>query len=246
MTSTTFLDKLVIEEIKTQSDYLAERIKDMIISNEFPDDYKFPNELEFSKKLNVSRATLREAYKILSAQGFLRITKHGTYVKDRYDIARHGNFTASLDLANEQEMLDFMLAVEPAAVALAAKKITDEELERLEKLMIACENSKEEQKKFMELNRQFHSFIRETTHNTPITSALSAYYDIFDRQIVGKIYTSDMDATEFKNISLAQHRELFAALKNHDAQKAQDVEYKHLVYDIEAHELRFKNVVDSI
>lgn len=245
MTNTTLLDKLVIEEVKTQSDYLADRIKDMIISNEIPDNYKFPNELEFSKKLNVSRATLREAYKILSAQGFLRITKHGTYVKDRYAIAKQGNFTASLDLANEQEMVDFMLAVEPAAVALAAKRITDSELVKLERILTDCETYKDQQKKFMELNRQFHSFIRDTTHNTPITSALSAYYDIFDRHIVGKIYTSDKDVTEFKKTSLTQHRALFEALKNHDAEAARDIEYKHLVYDIEAHELRFKNGLDN-
>ena len=246
MSNTTFLDKLIVDEVKTQSDYLAERIKDMIISNEFPNNYKFPNELEFSKKLNVSRATLREAYKILSAQGFLRITKHGTYVKDRYDIAKQGNFTASLDLADEHELIDFMLTVEPAAVALSTKKITEEELMQLEKIMIDCENSQNEQKQFMELNRQFHSLIREASHNTPLTSALSAYYDIFDRHIVGKIYTSDMDVTEFKRISLVQHRELFEALKERDFLKAQAIEYQHLVHDIEAHELRFRNTIDNI
>lgn len=117
------LEKLVVTEIKTQSDYLADKIRNMIISGELDDNFKFPNEMEFSKKLNVSRTTLREAYKVLTTQGFIRITKHGTYVKSRADIAKQGDFVASLDLADKREMLEFVCALEPEAVALAAKKL---------------------------------------------------------------------------------------------------------------------------
>ena len=60
MENDKLLDKLVINEIKTQSDYLADKIKNMIVSREFHDGFVFPNENEFCKKLNVSRSTLRK------------------------------------------------------------------------------------------------------------------------------------------------------------------------------------------
>lgn len=240
MENENVLDKLVVSEIKTQSDHLADKIRGMIISEELGYGFKFPNELEFSKRLGVSRATLREAYKVLSTQGFIRIAKHGTYVKSREDIARHGDFVASLDLADEQEMLEFVCALEPEAVALAATKVDEEGLKKLESLLLACEESASDSKRLVETNYQFHAYIRELAQNTLITSALAAYYDIFNQQIIGKIYSSDIDVVEFRNNSLEQHRELLEAFQTHDAERARQISYQHLTDDIEAHELRFK------
>ena len=240
MEKENLLDKLIVNEIKTQSDYLAENIKNMIITRELDDNFKFPNELEFSKKLNVSRTTLREAYKVLVTQGFIRVTKHGTYVKSRAEIAKEGDFTASLDLADKREMLEFVCALEPEAVALAAKKIDDEGLQKLEVLLLECERVAEDSKALMETNYQFHTYIREWAKNYLITSALAAYYDIFNQQIVEKIYSSDVSFVEFRNNSLVQHRELFDALKNRDSDRARQIAFQHLLDDIRAHELRYK------
>ncbi|MGM0113521.1 FadR/GntR family transcriptional regulator [Enterococcus sp. DIV0187] len=234
------LEKLVVTEIKTQSDYLADKIRNMIISGELDDNFKFPNEMEFSKKLNVSRTTLREAYKVLTTQGFIRITKHGTYVKSRADIAKQGDFVASLDLADKREMLEFVCALEPEAVALAAKKIDEEGLKKLKVLLLECEEAAHDSNELMEKNYQFHTYIREWAQNNLITSALAAYYDIFNDQIVEKIYSSNISIVEFRTNALAQHRELFSALKNGDSDKARKISFQHLLDDIRAHELRYR------
>ena len=230
----TLLDKLAVKEIKTQSDYLADKIRNMIVSRELVDGFKFPNEVEFCKTLNVSRATLREAYKILATQGFIRIVKHGTYVKCRDDIAKHGDFVASLELADLREMQEFVCALEPEAVFLAAKKIDDAGLGKLEGLMKACEAAAANPKELLKKNYQFHACIRELANNTLITSALAAYYDIFNHQIIEKIYSSHDNLNEFIENSLEQHRELFNAMKNNDAEKAKTIAYHHLLDDVEA------------
>lgn len=226
------LDKLVVTEIKTQSDYLADNIKNMIISREFEDGYAFPNENEFCKMLNVSRATLREAYKILDTQGFIQRTKHGTYVKPREEIARQGNFTASLELAERRELAEFICALEPEAVFLATKKVTKEELDELEKLMLSCEAAGNNHSELIEQNYKFHNYIRGLAANTLITSALTAYYDVFNQQVIRTIYDTRIDVDEFRENSLRQHRELFDAMKEGDAEKAKNIEYEHLMDDI--------------
>ena len=236
----TLLNKLALEEIKTQSDHLADKIRNMIVSRELKDGFKFPNEVEFCKTLNVSRATLREAYKILTTQGFIRIAKHGTYVRCRDDIAKQGDFVASLELADLREMQEFVCALEPAAVFLAAQKIDDAGLERLERLMEACEAAANNPKELLEKNYQFHACIRELADNTLIISALAAYYDIFNQQVIENIYSSHSNLNDFIAQSLRQHRELFDAMKNNDAEKAKIIAYHHLADDVEAHEMQYK------
>lgn len=234
MENEKLLDKLVINEIKTQSDYLADNIKSMIVSGEFQGGFAFPNETEFCKMLNVSRGTLREAYKILDTQGFIRRTKHGTYVKDRADIAEQGDFAASLELADKEEMVEFVCALEPEAAFLAAKKAKPEDIQKLETLMIACEAASDDPNMLRKRNYEFHAYIRTLADNNLIISALTAYYDIFNQQIIGNVYAHGRDIEAFTARSLKLHRQLFEAIKNHDLQKAREVAYKHLLDDIEA------------
>ena len=234
MDNEKLLDKLVVNEIKTQSDFLADRIRDMIASGEFGDGYAFPNENDFCKRLKVSRGTLREAYKILDTQGFIHRTKHGTYVKSHEDIARQGNFSASLRLADIRELWEFVCALEPEAVALAAQKIDEDGIAELEKRMLACEASIDDSNEvFLERNSEFHAYIRRLADNNLIISALTAYNETFNEQIVGTLYRVSENLDDVKKEAMVKHRELFEAIKNHEPEKARDIEYSHLQDDIE-------------
>ena len=235
MENNELLSSLAVEHIKTQSDFLADKIKAMIVSDELQDGFTFPNEAEFCKILNVSRSTLREAYKILDTQGFIRRTKRGTYIRSREEIAEEGNFSASLELSNYKEMCEFVCALEPEAVCLAAQKIKDEELEELYKAMIAVEECGNDFKPMMKKNREFHEMIRKIADNRLIMSALSAYYDSFSQQIVENIYSQNdtvENLAKFLEGSLKEHRELYEALKAHDGEKAREIELKHLLADL--------------
>lgn len=230
------LGKLAFEQFKTQSDYLAEKIKQMITNNEFEDGYVFPNENEFCKILNVSRGTLRDAYKKLDTQGFIERTKHGTYVKGKDKIAKQGNFSASLELASLSEMLEFIVTFEPEAAYLAAQKIDDEGLAELEKLLCECEECVHDNDALNDANYRFHDFIRSQAKNSLVLSILSAYYDTFSKYIIDKIYILlKENADNFKDNALAQHRELFEAFKAHDGEKARKIAHEHLEADLKTY-----------
>lgn len=233
MSNNSLLEKMAVGEIKTQSDYLAQKIKDMIISNEVEEGYLFPNENEFCKILNVGRGTLREAYKILDTEGFIRRTKQGTFVKGRDDIARQGDFYASLQLSDVDEMNEFVCGLEPYAVELAAERITDEQLAKLRELLEECEAVKDKIPQMNRVNAEFHSYLRGICGNHLIISVLSAYYDFFDKRVIRSIYSSGRYKKEFLENSLAQHRQLLEALEQRDGEKAKKISYEHLMYDIE-------------
>ena len=233
MDSNSILDKLAVREVKTQSDYLADKIKGMITSGDISDGFKFPNENDFCKQLNVSRATLREAYKILDTQGFIQRTKQGTVVKNRQEIAKEGNFSASMELAREQEIIEFVCALEPEAVYLATEKASPNQLIKLGELMMECEECNGNSKKLIEANYRFHAFIREMANNNLITSALKAYYDLFNHQVIEGIYSMSSDTEEFQEESLEAHRAIYAAIKGGDAELAKKLAYNHLRSSVE-------------
>ena len=62
MNNTSILEKLAVKELKTQSDYLADKIKGMITSGEIKQGFKFPNENDFCKQLNVVVVDIPCAY----------------------------------------------------------------------------------------------------------------------------------------------------------------------------------------
>lgn len=237
MEKTELLRKLATPQFKTQSDSLADRIKNMITTEELEKGFSFPNENEFCKILNVSRGTLRDAYKKLDTQGFIERTKHGTFVKCKDTIAMQGNFSASLELASRLEMMEFICAFEPEAAALAAQKIDADGLDKLKKLMEECEDCAQDQSALNEANYKFHEFIRLQTKNALIISALSAYYDIFSKHILTMIYDLlKHNVDDFTNQALQQHRLLFDAFCQKDTEAARKISYDHLQADLQVYE----------
>jgi len=65
----------------TRYEIAVKKIKEMIMKGELKEGEKLPSEIEFSKKLGVSRATLREAFRILEDEGLIkRYHGVGTFV----------------------------------------------------------------------------------------------------------------------------------------------------------------------
>ncbi len=232
MNGTKVFDKIAINELKSQSDILADKIKKMIVSQELAEGYQFPNENDFCRILNVGRGTLREAYKILDTQGYLKRTKHGTFVRKKEDVAREGNFLASLELADYDELAEFICAMEPEAVYLATKRMTGEEFQQIEKLAKECKKRYQEGQRLSEINHQFHSAIWNVCGNQLIISSLMAYYDTFHQRVLQPVYADEVHYDKFIQEALTQHDELMDALRKKDADTARKVSYEHLLADL--------------
>ena len=219
---------------KTQADQLADNLRQMIITKQLNPEKAFPNENEMCVLLNVSRSTLREAYKILEIQGYISRTKHGTYVKEMDEVAMSGSFNASLELSKYNDLIEFLLILETEAVHLAASRATDEELAEIEAIMHECEENCHIPGAIETLNYQFHLKIRVAAKNKLIVSALSATYDQFNQKIIHKLIVNDEDG--FMEQCLEDHRNLFQAIKEKNADKAKEIAKEHLLRDVELYQ----------
>ena len=82
---------------------------------------KLPSELELSRQLGVSRATLREAIRTLSTQGIVEVRRgSGTYVSERIE-AISGQGFSGLDQVRGQlrDLFELREVFEPGAARLA-------------------------------------------------------------------------------------------------------------------------------
>lgn len=223
--------KIAVEERKSHADYLADELKNMIIIGQLRPGHAFPNENDLCKQLNVSRGTLREAYKILEIQGYISRSKQGTFVKEKDDVAINGSFSASLELSQYNELIEFVSILDSEAAYLAAQRATDEQLGEIEKYMRQCEINKDIPGAIEEFNYIFHLHIRMASNNQLIISALSASYETFNQKIIRKLIIHD--AAGFMDNCIEQHEKLFKAIKNREAEKAKKIAYEHLMSDIE-------------
>lgn len=114
--------------------------KDITNTETYAPGSKLPNENELSLELGVSRTTLREAIRILVAEGLLQVKRgKGTYVTQRKD--RLSDAIPSFDEQKValKDLYEARLIIEPAAAALACERATDQEIEEIVRLVKATQ-----------------------------------------------------------------------------------------------------------
>ena len=130
---------------------------------------KLPNENELSLEMGVSRTTLREAIRILVAEGVLQVHRgKGTYVN-----ARQEPLSDALPSFHEQkvalkDLYEARLIIEPAATALACQRATDEEIEEIVRLVKATQEQFHNDYNNQEIIQReiaFHDALIRASHN---------------------------------------------------------------------------------
>src|ERR1700731_1951834 len=124
--------------VPKSSDVLADDLRERILRGEFPEDTALPPERELVKQTRMSRATVREALRILEVQGLVRIKTGrtgGAFVQkpDDESVADSVALVIRGRRIRMAALLETREAIEPACARLAAKYRTDSDLERLDK-----------------------------------------------------------------------------------------------------------------
>src|SRR5947209_19943740 len=104
----------------------------MIVSGELGPGDRLPKEADLADKLGLSRNSLREAVRALSLIHILDVKQgDGTYVTSLEPRLLLEAMSFVTDFHRDDSVLDFLEVrriLEPAAAALAALKMTDEEI----------------------------------------------------------------------------------------------------------------------
>jgi GntR family transcriptional regulator, transcriptional repressor for pyruvate dehydrogenase complex len=179
-----------------------------------------PSEAQLMAQQGLSRATVREAIRILVAEGLVqgRIGRLGGL-----EVAQPSPELASEWLANQlalrsatvNTLIEFRRIVEPQAAALAAERATPEQIS----LMNAAAFSGD-----TETELQIHNYVADATHNEILRLLLRAVHAGLTEH--GVYY--EVAAAEDASAGTRDHQRLFHAIANRDSQRAEVLMRRHL------------------
>ena len=213
------------------SEQTSDRLYEMIVDEQrYAPGSKLPNENELSRNLQVSRTTLREAISFLVAQGVLEIRRgKGTFVAEELP-------AAGLDLTSlaglrsrvrAKDLFEMRLIFEPATVALACQRGTDEELRQIQKKAERVERIAAEGGDWPLADQEFHWAIIKASHN----EYMRRLYPIIN-SAVNEILQLSQNRQHMQDIALNDNRLILEFLLKRDevgARHAMSIHMKHLI-----------------
>lgn len=215
---------------KMLSESVADDILNMImVEKRFTPGDKLPNENILAQELQISRTTLREAVKLLSAHEVLEIRRgKGTYVKEKLDLKDGSGLEGAANFKiNARDLYEMRLIFEPEAAYYAALRATDRELQKIlefgsrveEKIQNGGNRTCEEQ--------DFHKAIAKATHNEFMNKLMPIIY-----QSIGKgVILSEKNRIAIED-TLHDHRMIMDFLQKRDGEGARLAMKLHIMHAI--------------
>ncbi|MDT7642693.1 MAG: GntR family transcriptional regulator, transcriptional repressor for pyruvate dehydrogenase complex, partial [Pseudonocardiales bacterium] len=158
------------------TDEAISRIRELVQSGRFPAGSKLPAEHELAAELGVSRSPVREAVKALSVARVLDVRRgDGTYVTSLAPGLLLAGLGSALEMMGASTLLEFLeirRLLEPAATALAATRITDEQLAVVFQHLEAMREAADDVELLIVHDAAFHRAVSLATGNESLTALL--------------------------------------------------------------------------
>lgn len=212
---------------KMLSQSIAETILSMItIEKRFAAGDKLPNENELSAELHVSRTTLREAIRILTAYRVLEIQRgKGTFVTEAA-FAQEPDFGKLSDSrATVKDLYEMRLIFEPEAAYLAAVRGTDAEIKRILELGKKIEQGIKAGQDRTDSEQAFHKAIAQATHNAFMNQLMPILY-----QAIEKGVTLSGGSGKVVYDTVGDHRLIMDFLEQRNAEGAKNAMRIHIMH----------------
>jgi GntR family transcriptional regulator, transcriptional repressor for pyruvate dehydrogenase complex len=213
----------------------VEQIRELISSGALAVGEKLPAEQELSRQLGVSRSSVREALRVLEAEGSIEIRRgSGAYISTR---PAHNSRQRELLswLAQREETLEQVLEVretiETLTASLAARSITPEALGEIrtivaEQARLSQRLDGAEDAGFADLARLdalFHLAVSSASGNDIAHEIISHLIPAFNESNKAMLYLGGR-AQKMET----EHREILAALEAHDTARAGNAMRTHI------------------
>jgi DNA-binding FadR family transcriptional regulator len=234
-----------VRRVRKAYEQVADQLRELIMSGELAPGERLPNEALLAREFGVSRATVREALRVLAAQNLLRTAKGaggGSYVTlptvDHISEFLRSNInllTDSRDVTLE-ELIEARELLEVPAARLAARRRKESDLESLREAIPPDPLSLDRQEQFVH-NKDFHSVIIQCCRNTllyiaaqPVFSTLQTH---LARSTLGRRFHAAIND---------QHVRIAEAIEAGDADAAGQQMHRHLEFLVPFYEKAWREI----
>lgn len=213
MTDFSLAPRALYEEV-------AELLRQRIFNREL-EPGSWIDELKIAQDYGISRTPLREALKVLAAEGLVTMkVRRGAYVTE----------VSERDLSDVYHLLGLL---ESDAAAAVAQTATDQQIDELlalhQKLEKAAEPAHQDRTQFFKINEQFHMRLLEIANNRWRSQMVADLRKVMKLNRQNSLLKSGRIAE-----SLAEHRALMEALRRRDSALSQLKMQTHFRNGLEA------------
>ena len=170
-------------------------------------------EIQLADELGVSRTPIREAIRKLELEGFVVM------------IPRRGTYVADISLKDVVQVFEIRSALEELAAGLAAERITPDELEELERILVEINEyiDRDEFDKIVDTDIRFHGVLYRASRNNRLVDILHNLREQMLRfRSISMHYPGRLAAT------WEEHRRLVESIANHNSVQARKIAKKHM------------------
>jgi GntR family transcriptional regulator, transcriptional repressor for pyruvate dehydrogenase complex len=204
---------------------IVEQIEEALARGDLAPGQRLPSERELVVQFAVSRSTVREALRVLESNGVVRSRpgdpngaeilpySHGALRKQLVRLAR-------VDELSLSELIGFRMIMDGAAIQLASRLRTTEQLAEMEKALVAMRAAIEvDFEEFSEADVAFHDAVARSSRNSLIQVCNEVVRGVVLSLISDKIsHASNSRALMLK--SLQHHTDVVDAIRTGDGHAA--------------------------
>ncbi|MFF6883717.1 FadR/GntR family transcriptional regulator [Streptomyces sp. NPDC012421] len=212
------------------TDRAIEQIRELIRTGVLPPGSKLPPEQELAAQLGLSRNLAREAVKALSVARILEVRRgDGTYVTSLQPTLLFEGLGGAVELLQAdsgalQDLMEVRRLLEPVATALAATRISDDQLAEVKEHLDAMREARDDVELLNAHDAAFHRAVVSATGNETLLTLLEA---ISGRTLRARIWRGLVDANAADR-TLAEHQAIYQALSHRDAGLSQAAALLHV------------------
>ena len=170
-------------------------------------------EAKIANQMGISRTPVREAIRILAAEGFVTLNPN------------QGVLVRSFSIENVREILQIHSVLEGLAASLSCEVINEEDLKELENCVNKMEKlvNKKDSLAYSEVDLKFHELIVNNCRNKQLIQMRKNISDQAQRYRI-----SSLNIPRRLKESLKEHQKILEAFKTKDPKKADSMSQKHI------------------
>lgn len=203
---------VILDGYKPLREIVFESMRDAILSGVLQPGERLM-EIQLAEEMGVSRTPVREAIRKLELENFVVM------------IPRKGAYVAGVSSKDVADVFEIRSALEGLAAGLAAERITEDELEQMERVLFCRSNEGDmDLEEVVKTDTDFHALVYSASRNDRLIQILANL-----REQIQRFRSTSLAVPGRNKLALEEHRAIVDALRNHDSEEAQALAIAHIV-----------------
>jgi DNA-binding GntR family transcriptional regulator len=203
------LDPIKLDNYKPLREMVFESLREAIILGRLKPGERLM-EIQLAEEMGVSRTPVREAIRKLELEGFVVM------------VPRKGAYVAGVSIKDIADVFEVRSALEGLAAGLASERITEEEMEELEKAILQI-SGEEDILTVVKGDSLFHEIIYKASRNQRLTQIITHL-----QEQINRFRLTSLSVPGRLKIAVGEHKKIVEAITSRNVDLANRLASEHM------------------